>query len=555
MARRWLSWLALFLVYAHAQTCSDAINTINTPDDALSLGSCSTLDGDVVVGSGFSGVLSLIGVKEIKGSLRCTGVPNLQSIAAADLKAIGESLEIHDLPLATSLTFAALSSVNNISAVNLPSLKGFQFPFNISVSNILADNAGIETVPVFGLPGGPALTLTVINNAHIQSLSLFNVTQLQSLTVAGNNNKMQLAMDSLQTINNINIWNVSKISLANLQSVNGSLQMSSNSFTNLTLPSLQTVEDSLTIDDHPNLSTLSFPSLVSVSGSFQIAGNPQVSSFALPNATSIEAIDFTGSFDIISLPHLKSVTNYLNIQSSSANLDCSQISSLAAGGSKTCETTPNPEPFISVNATVVYPVQDPESAADPAAPSSPTGSAAPIIQTTSKPSGLGTGAKIGVAIGCIILFGLILVALVFLHIRARRRRRATAGTNGVRAAEIGGRGGVGVGGGEGGFGKRISGMFGGYGNDMQGDGNKPRGFVYPAEELPELPGKTYAHAPPAEIKDPVAIYERKRSVWKPPPYDSDTNLTEPVELDAAAAPPRPTRWGTRRDYRLSASGR
>ena len=276
--------------------CSQTINTINTPADALSLGSCSVVSGDIVVASTFSGVLSLIGVNEIKGSLRCDNVANITSIAASDLNTIDQTLELHNLDSLTSMSFTGLTQVNNISCINLPAIENFNFPINLNVNSILVSGTQVTIVDVFGLSNVTNLTITLINNAKMTYLNLFNVTEIQTLTVAGNDDNLQLSMDNLVTADSMNIWNVSSLSMNSLESVNGSLQLAYNNFVNLSLPSLVRVEDSLTIDGQSSLQNLNLPALETVNGAFQIADNPKLDTLYFGNLTTLSAMDFTGDF-------------------------------------------------------------------------------------------------------------------------------------------------------------------------------------------------------------------------------------------------------------------
>ena len=250
------------------------------------------------MGTNFEGVLSLVGVKEIKGSFRAEGVSALTSIVAKDLNTIDGSLAVHELKAVTSLAFPILSQALNISLVNLPELNEIQFPVNISCQAILTDNVGLEQVEIFGTPTAQQFTFTVLNNAKAKKLAFFNVTAIQALLVAGNNPNLQLSMDSLTTVSSINIWNVFDLSLKNLTTVQGSLELVNNTFpSNLSLPSLVSVRDSLTIDSHPEMNAISLPLLGSIGGSLQIAGNPNLHNVSLPILDNVGDLDVSGSFN------------------------------------------------------------------------------------------------------------------------------------------------------------------------------------------------------------------------------------------------------------------
>ena len=248
------------------------------------------------MGLNFSGILSIAGVQEIKGSFQVEGASNITSIVAKDLNTINGSLILHELKAVTSLSFPVLSQVLNISLVNMPELVETQFPVNISIQAVVADNVGLEQVELFGAPGAPQFTFAVLNNAKQTELAFSHVTAIQTLLIAGNNPKMTLSMDSLNTVNDMNIWNILDLSMQNLTTIQGSLELVNNNFPdNVSLPSLTSVHNSLTIVSHPNMSTIFLPLLGSVGGSLQIAGNPNLRAISLPNLSNVGDLDISGN--------------------------------------------------------------------------------------------------------------------------------------------------------------------------------------------------------------------------------------------------------------------
>ena len=257
---------------------------------------CGTITGDINVASSYNGPLVFSGINEIKGNLICRGVPNLTSIAATDITTIDDTLELFDLPLLTTLAFLELERISNVSVTNVPVLSIIQSPASLNISYFELSGSNLTGLSFIGGTNATNLSVTLTRNVHLNYFELYNVTNVDTITVAGNGNNLTFRMPALQTAGDITLWNVSTLDMANVTDITGSLILAYNNLSHISFPELSRVQGSLYLDNQLSLQDISFPSLQSVGGLFQIAENAQLRTISCPTLTHGESMDFTGNF-------------------------------------------------------------------------------------------------------------------------------------------------------------------------------------------------------------------------------------------------------------------
>lgn len=102
---------ALALVGTALAQCDGDI-TINSSADASALSSCTTYDGNVIIGSEASGQIALDGVQTITGDLRCLNASQLTSLSAGSLQEIQGTWDLEEVQILSSLQFTYIARVN-----------------------------------------------------------------------------------------------------------------------------------------------------------------------------------------------------------------------------------------------------------------------------------------------------------------------------------------------------------------------------------------------------------------------------------------------------------
>lgn len=103
---------AVLVRAAHTDSGSSTA-TIASQSDADALADCDTLDGSITISSSASGVITIPGVQEVKGSFTAEGASGLTTIAAPSLENVKGSLTLDNLGSLTNVSMPALSQVSS----------------------------------------------------------------------------------------------------------------------------------------------------------------------------------------------------------------------------------------------------------------------------------------------------------------------------------------------------------------------------------------------------------------------------------------------------------
>ncbi|KUJ14327.1 uncharacterized protein LY89DRAFT_650064 [Mollisia scopiformis] len=422
----WLLCLLALLACSHAQTssiCSQATATINSQADATSLADCSTISGSVLVSSSASGVISIDGPQTITGDLTCENAGGLTSLGSITIGTIGGSFSLSNLTLLSTLSMNDLSSVKTIAWSALPALSSLTFPSTVSqVESITISNTFLSSLD--GLNPSTIATLNVNNNERLKTFSTQVASASSAINFNSNGNGLDLSFPNLIWAANITIRNVSSLDVPSLSTVNGSIGLYGNDFTEFTAPNLTTIgstatgSGTLALVQNPSFTDLSLPLLKTVGGAVQVANNQELQTISFPALATVGgAIEFSGNFSTPNLPALTDVKGGFNVQST-ASIDCSAFAAdeqskviqgtfVCKGSSGSTTTTGGitssgtPTPTSSSNSTSNTSTSSPTT--------SPTNSPPPI--NNNKSSGLSGGAIAGIVIGVVV--ALIIAALIF----------------------------------------------------------------------------------------------------------------------------------------------
>ncbi|KAJ5483491.1 hypothetical protein N7530_002737 [Penicillium desertorum] len=331
-----------------ASDCGDT--KIKTQSDADGINSCSTIEGDVKIDESYSGMLQLSGVEKITGGLICSGGANVSSISADSLTTVGKAFDLEGLTTLTLLDFPQLDSVGSINWEALPKLQSLSFTKGVT-------KAGDVSIANTGLNDLNGITLKTVGTFSIQNnrdLRTININNLQNATdlisFSGNYDTLEVDLPNLGTGTNMTFQNISSVSLPSLEKLTGQLGFWGTKFETFSAPNLTQTGD-LVFKDNSELSNISMPVLKTVDGGFTIARDDKLSTISLPALQRVNgAIDFSGTFNKLSLGALKDVEGSFNMQSTRGNFSCDDLRKLknddVIKGSFKCDAT-NANPTTS----------------------------------------------------------------------------------------------------------------------------------------------------------------------------------------------------------------
>ncbi|KAI3191078.1 hypothetical protein CBS147311_9547 [Penicillium roqueforti] len=329
------------LSFFAATSCGDT--KVSTQSDADAVNTCTTIKGDITIDKSYSGDLTLSGIEKITGGLICSGGQNVSSISASSLTSIGKAFDLEGLTTLTLLDFAELDSVGSINWEALPKLQSLSFAKgvtqagDVSIANTgLTDLTGItlKTVGTFSIQNNRDLKTININN-------LMNATDL--ISFSGNYDTLEVDLPNLGTGTNMTFQNISSVSLPSLEKLTGQLGFWGTKFETFSAPNLTQTGD-LIFKDNTKLSNISMPVLKTVDGGFTIARDDKLSTISLPMLQRVNgAIDFSGTFNKLSLGALKDVEGSFNMQSTRGNFSCDDLRKLKSDdvikGTFKCDAT------------------------------------------------------------------------------------------------------------------------------------------------------------------------------------------------------------------------
>lgn len=306
--------------------CGDT--TIENQSDADGINSCTTLKGDLTIKKTYSGDLSLSGIEEITGGIISSGAANVSSISAPSLTSIGDKFDLEGLTTLTLLSFPQLTSVGSINWEALPKLQSLNFDTGVTkAGDVSISNTGLTDLN--GIQLKTVGTFSIQNNRDLKTININNLQNATDLiSFSGNYDTLEIDLPNLGTGTNMTFQNISSVSVPSLEKLTGQLGFWGTKFETFSAPNLTQTGD-LVFKDNSKLSNISIPNLKTVNGGFTIARDDELSTISLSSLETVKgAIDFSGTFDKISLGKLKDVEGSFNMQSTHGNFSCDSFQKL-----------------------------------------------------------------------------------------------------------------------------------------------------------------------------------------------------------------------------------
>jgi len=289
--------------------CSQATATVQNGGDASALASCTTFSGSIAIATQATGDITFPGIETITGSLTAPNGQNVTSISAPNLATIGQALDLEQLTNVNALNFPNLTGVGSLQFLHLgPTLQSLGWTTGLKTVGML----NIQDTFLQNLNGINLTTASGITIANNQYLTDINIP-LTSLSGGLNLNanaagKAVATFGNLTTAGSIAISNCSSVNLMQLVNTTGSFAITSNSFTNLTLPAF-TGSNGLIINNNNQMTSLSLPVYSKDAGSLNIQNNTGLTgSISMPMLTNVAgAANFIGAFNNLSTPELNTI--------------------------------------------------------------------------------------------------------------------------------------------------------------------------------------------------------------------------------------------------------
>ncbi|GFF37600.1 protein ecm33 [Aspergillus udagawae] len=309
-----------------AADCGKAGETIKIENqsDADGYSTCSTIKGTIEIDEHISGAITFNNVKQIDGTLSCTGGANISTIAAPMLNSIAEEFKLDGLTTLTTLSFPSLTSVGSIHWTALPQLQSLEFTKGVKeAGDVTITNTGLANLN--GISLNTVGRFDITENTQLKSININNLKNATDLiNFAGNLNSLEVELPNLSSGTNMTFRNVSAVSIPSLHNLTGQLGFWGDAFTSFSAPNLTSTGD-LVFSANSKLTNISMPALETVTGGFLITRNDELSSIDLPSLQTVSgAIDFSGKFDEVTMPKLENVRGQFNLQST-GNFSCSSF--------------------------------------------------------------------------------------------------------------------------------------------------------------------------------------------------------------------------------------
>lgn len=276
-----------------AQCSISGTTTLQNAGDATAMPSCATFSGSIAIATGTTDDISISNIGEIDGNFIASNNPKISRIGATSLQTLKGTLTLDTLQRLSSVDFPMLKNVTGIVWNALPNLQQIGFTASVEqASNVRVENTGLRSLK--GINIKEVKDLFLANNGYISSVDMQLNMVTGNLTLADNNQAVNVSLPNLQSAKNLEFRFCGSVSVPSLALVNGSLTLNNNGFDTFTAPNLTNIGAALAVVANNQLNNLTFPMLKKIGANMQIANNSALNTVdGLPLLESIK-----GAFDI-----------------------------------------------------------------------------------------------------------------------------------------------------------------------------------------------------------------------------------------------------------------
>lgn len=302
---------------------------------------CSELAGSLIIAHYGEPVLHLGNIEKIKGSLKIANSPQVARVEAPALHTIANDLVLQQLTSLASVSLPLLRLVKRLDWTILPILSIVRFSHEIgSIESITVSDTSL--VKFSGFMADDLDRFDINNNRFLESITS-NVQSIKTLHIAANAQDVVVKLPKLESVHNVSIHEVGSLDMAKLREINSSASIINNRLTNLALPELTHVGDTLSIQNNNHLEAVDLPEITDIDGGLMIVNNTKIERIDfLPRLTTIGgALELEGNIRDINLTSLRLIKGSARVQSLSPAFDCgawsqSDIGSVIRGGNIEC---------------------------------------------------------------------------------------------------------------------------------------------------------------------------------------------------------------------------
>lgn len=303
---------------AYAQCSASGTRTIQNSGDATAFANCRTFAGSIAIATSAPGPIAIDGIQTLDGNLIVTNNTNLRSISGNQLREITGTFEANDVQNLNSVSFPNLEKVDELLFNALPNLQSLGFTAQVSeATNVRIENTELQSLQ--GINIETADSIVIVNNRYINDVRMQLGNISTELTLEGNNADVKVAFPNLIWATALTFRDCATVDLPSLETLNSSLTLVGNAFTNFSAPNLTFVGGALAINENPNLAEVSFPLLEEVVDNLELANNTKLNKIeSFPELVTIQgALDMNGNITDVSIPKLNEVSGAFNLQSKS----------------------------------------------------------------------------------------------------------------------------------------------------------------------------------------------------------------------------------------------
>ncbi|KAF2872556.1 hypothetical protein BDV95DRAFT_570058 [Massariosphaeria phaeospora] len=297
--------------------CSDsATRTIENAQDATAIAECQTFSGNLAIATGVAGDIAMNNIQKITGNLVISANTGLKSLGADSLEEIEGEFRLDDIQNLVAANFPKLKTVDSLRLNALPNLQNLGFDAEITkAKSISVENTQLQSLK--GINIETTEKILIANNIYLEEIEMQLSDISNALDISNNNLGVNVSFPNLENAFNLTFRNCSSVKVPSLASLNGSLGLYSNGFSEFSAPNLTEIGGALALVSNEQLSNLTFPKLTEVKFNLQIANNTKLDEVnGLPQLKTVGgALDMYGNMSKVETPKLADVKGAFNLQS------------------------------------------------------------------------------------------------------------------------------------------------------------------------------------------------------------------------------------------------
>ena len=283
--------------------CSMALVNITSQSDIDHiLNTCASgVSGSVNITTSDITDIKLDGLTAVGGDIHLQSATNVATVSSTTLKTIGGTLRVDNQYNLSSIDMPQLSILSGIWIVGAPLLNGLNFAatgvVNLSAIGIAA--TALKSLPLF-YTNDPLVDqvsfLTILNNPQLAVIELWTPS-IETILMYQNHPDLNVTLPILSNATSIAIAHAAIINFHELQTVGQNLAFRNNTFSELSLPALNTVGTDFEISNNTKLTSLTLPALDLVKGNLTLSGNALSDVLALDRLSIVQGrMDIEGLF-------------------------------------------------------------------------------------------------------------------------------------------------------------------------------------------------------------------------------------------------------------------